>query len=174
VNLDGLGVDWPIRVFLLYPDAFGIVSALFDNNIMSDFVGKIPVVFISVSSMENNRVRSLHYEADEFLIEPISTDEIVKIIDDSIDLRLQSDDSHILSIGDLTLNRETLVVMWRNTKVPLYPLQVRILEHLMLNPGRTIERTDLLNSVWRGDTSIECTTDSTCRLRSISGNGFGR
>ena len=45
--------------------------------------------------------RSLRYKADEFLIEPISIDEIIKIIDDSIDSRLQSDREHILTIGDL-------------------------------------------------------------------------
>jgi DNA-binding response OmpR family regulator len=145
-------------MLLLYPDEFGIVSTLFDRNIMSGLFGKMTVVFISTSSAENNRARSLHYKADEFLIEPISTDEIVKIIDDSICSRLQSDDSHILSIGELTLNRETLVVTYRNTKIPLYPLQVRILEYLMLNPGRLVERIDLFNSVWRGDISMKRTT----------------
>jgi DNA-binding response OmpR family regulator len=145
-------------LLLLYPDEFGIIKELFANNILRGLGDKIPVVFISESSTENNRARSLRYKADEFLIEPISTDEIVKIIDDSISSRLQSDAGHILSIGDLTLNRETLVVTWRNTKIPLYPLQVHILEYLMLNPGRIIERTDLLNNVWRGDISIERTT----------------
>jgi len=77
--------------------------------------------------------RSLHYQADEFLIEPISVEEIAKIIDDSIDSRLRSDREHILSIDDLVLNKETLIVTWRNKKLPLYPLQVHILEFLMQN-----------------------------------------
>jgi two-component system phosphate regulon response regulator PhoB len=147
-------------ILLLYPDEFGIIRELFANNIMSGLCDKIPVVLISTSSTENNRARSLHYKADEFLIEPISTDEIAKIIGDSISSRLQSDDDgHVLSIGDLILNRETLIVIWRNKKIPLYPLQVHILEYLMLYPGRTIERIELLNNVWRrGSTSIEYTT----------------
>jgi DNA-binding response OmpR family regulator len=87
---------------------------------MPDLAGEIPVVFISTSATENNMVRSLHYQANEFLIEPISVDEIAKIIDDSIDSRLQSDRKHILVIGDPVLNKETLVVTWRNKKLTLY------------------------------------------------------
>jgi hypothetical protein len=62
-------------------------------------------VFISSSAAENNMARPLHYQADECLIESISIDEIVKIIDNSIDSRLQSDRKHILAIGDLLLNK---------------------------------------------------------------------
>ena len=74
-------------VLLLFPDEFGIVSQLFDKNIMAGLAGKTRVVFISTSPTENNKARSLRYKADEFLIEPISTDEIAKIIDDSIEAR---------------------------------------------------------------------------------------
>jgi DNA-binding response OmpR family regulator len=69
-------------ILLLYPDEFGIVEELFNNDIISHLYGKMPVVFISSSPTENNKARSLAYKADDFLIEPISTDEIVKIIDD--------------------------------------------------------------------------------------------
>jgi len=145
-------------ILLLYPDGFAIIEELFANKMMSGLDDKIQVVFISTSSAENNRVRLLHYKADEFLIEPISIEEIVKIIDESIGWRPRSDDGHVLSIGDLTLNRETLIVTWRNKKIPLYPLQVRILELLMLNPGRTIGRGDLLDSFWSTGITVERTT----------------
>jgi DNA-binding response OmpR family regulator len=147
-----------VAIFLLFPDEFGIISELFDENIMSDVVGKVPVVFISSSSTENNRTRSLHYKADEFLIEPISTVEIATIIDDSIDSRLQSDSEHVLVMGDLVLNKETLIATWRNKKLPLHPLQVHILEFLMLNPRRAITRMELLKNVWHTDTYIEDST----------------
>ena len=71
-------------ILLLFPDEFGIINELFDKkNAVPNFVGGVPLVFISSSATENNMARSLHYQADEFLIEPISVDEIVKIIDSS-------------------------------------------------------------------------------------------
>jgi DNA-binding response OmpR family regulator len=145
-------------IFLLFPDEFGIVNELLEKNIMSDLGGKTLVVFISTSPTENNRARLLYCEADEFLIEPISTEEIAKIIENSIDSRLQSDREHVLVIGDLVLNKETLIVTWRNKKLPLYPLQVHILEFLMQNPRRPITRMELLSNVWSKDTDIEDVT----------------
>jgi len=145
-------------VLLLFPDEFGIVSELFDKNIMADLAGKTRVVFISTSPIENNKARSLRYKANEFLIEPISADEIARIIDDSIGAHLQSDREHILTIGDLSLNKETLIVTWRNKKLPLHPLQVQLLEFLMLNPRRPITRMELLNNLWNTNTGIELVT----------------
>ena len=145
-------------VLLLFPDEFRIVSQLFDKKIMAGLAGKTRVVFISTSPTENDKARSLRYKADEFLIEPVSIDEITEIIDDSIGAHVQSDREHILTIGDLALNKETLIVTWRNKKLPLHPLQVQLLEFLMLNPRRPITRMELLNNVWNTNTSIELVT----------------
>ena len=145
-------------ILLLFPDEFGIINQLLDKDAMPNLVGGMPVVLISSSATENNIARSLHYQADEFLIEPISVDEIVKTIDSSIDSRLQSDRKHILAIGDLVLNKETLIVTWRNKKLALYPQQVRLLEFLMINPKRPITRMELLNNIWNADTYIDSRT----------------
>jgi DNA-binding response OmpR family regulator len=142
-------------ILLLFPDEFGIISQLFEKSTLYNLSGKIPVVFISTSPTENNMARSLHYKADEFLIEPISTDEIYKIINDSIGSSPQHDREHVLAIGDLVLNKETLSVTWRNKRLLLYPQQVRLLEFLMLNPGRPISRMELLSNVWGADIDIE-------------------
>ncbi len=147
-------------ILLLFPDEFGVINQLFEKNAAPDFVSEIPVVFISTSAIENSMARSLHYRANEFLIEPISVDEIAKIIDDSIDSRFKSDRKHVLVVGDVVLNKETLVVTWRNKNLMLYPQQVHLLEFLMLNPKRPITRMELLNNVWSkgiyiGDRTID-------------------
>jgi len=145
-------------ILLLFPDELGIINELFDTNAIPNPAGGMPVVFIASSATENNMARSLHHQADEFLIEPISVDEIAKIIDDSIDSRLRSDRKHVLVIGDIVLNKETLVVTWRNKKLPLYPQQVHLLEFLMRNPKRPITRMELLNNIWNTDTYIDSRT----------------
>jgi DNA-binding response OmpR family regulator len=137
-----------VAVFLLFPDKFGIVDKLLCDGIIRGFNGGVPIVFISTSPVENNKARSCNYKATEFLIEPVSTDEIVKIVNDSIVLRFKSERKHILAIGDLALNTETLIVTWRDKRLPLYPLQVRLLEFLMMNRRRPITRMELLNTVW--------------------------
>ena len=142
-------------ILLLFPDEFGVINVLFEEDIMSRVSDNVPIVFISTSPVENNKARSCNYKADEFLIEPVSTDEIVKIINDSIASRLKSEREHILAIGDLVLNTETLIVTWRNKRLPFYPLQVHLLEFLMMNPRRPITRTELLNTVWIKKVNID-------------------
>lgn len=145
-------------VIVLFPDEFGIAGQLFEKDIRPILADDMRVVFISTSTTENNRARSFYYCADEFLIEPISVGEIAKIIDDLIDSRPRGDEEFILEIGDLVLNMETLVVTWRNKRLMLYPRQVRILEFLMRNHGRTITRTELLNNVWSTGVNMEDST----------------
>ena len=132
-----IGGESIVAILLLFPDEFGVISVLFEEDIMSCAGDNIPIVFISTSPVENNMARSRNYKADEFLIEPVSTDEIVKIINDSIASRLKSERKHILAIGDLVLNTETLIVTWRNKRLPFYPLQVRLLEFLMMKSQAT-------------------------------------
>ena len=147
--------DKIIAVLLLYPDEFGVIDELFDSNVISGLFGTVPVVLISSSPAENNRARSLHYGADEFLIEPIASKEIFNIIYVLNRSSLQNNSHKILAIGDLALHRASLTVTLRHMKLPLHPLQVRILEFLMRNPGRTFTRREISNSVWRTDISIE-------------------
>ena len=58
-------------------------------------------------------------------------------------------------MGDLVLNTETLIVTWRNKKLPLHPLQVCLLEFLMRNPKRPITRMELLNNILGTDIYID-------------------
>jgi DNA-binding response OmpR family regulator len=139
-------------ILLLYPDEYGIISEIFDPIIMNGG-HTAPIIFISSSLDDNNNLRTLRYEADEFLIEPVSTLDILQAIDGFS--RGQHDLSSVLSIGDLALDRIAMTVTLRNTKLPLQPIQARILELLMLNPGRVFTRQQIANGIWGIDGSID-------------------
>jgi DNA-binding response OmpR family regulator len=144
-----------ISIILLYPDVFKIVAKLYDQKVIDCFFGKIPVVFISSVQADNKRVRSLCYKADEFLIEPVSSCELSAIISDASRLAIHNDNRSALTIGDIVLDRLLLTVTVRNIKLHLCPVPVRILEILMLNPGRTFTRHEILNRIWSEDSTID-------------------
>jgi two-component system phosphate regulon response regulator PhoB len=127
----------------------------------------VSVIFVSSSPADNDRLRSLHYKADEFLIEPVSARDMREIID-GLSIR-QGDRRKVLAIGDLTLDRTSLTVTLRSVKLRLHPIQVRILEFLMLNPGRAFTRRQIKNGIWRDDESIdERTIDvNVARIRDV-------
>ena len=142
-----------ISVLLLYPDGYELIKEIFDCDIIKDDGFLAPIIFISSSSVDNERLRSLNYKADEFLIEPVSARDILEIIGGlSIS---QVDRRKVLAIGDLTLDRTSLTVSLRSVKLRLHPIQVRVLEFLMLNPGRAFTRQQIKSGIWGEDDSID-------------------
>ena len=145
--------DKIISILLLYPDEYGVIKEIFDYDMINGADYTVPIIFISSSPGDNNTLRTLHYEADEFLIEPISALDVLQVID--VFSMSQHDRSSVLSIGDLALDRISMTVTLRNTKLPLQPIQARILELLMLNPGRVFTRQQIANGIWGIDGSID-------------------
>lgn len=142
-------------ILLLYPDASEFIDEFFASKIISGTTGKVPVVLISSSSAENSRARSLRYKADEFLIEPISPCEIMNLLNSSFGSLFRTESRDILAIGDLALDRTSMTATLRGVKLPLYPIQVRILELLMLNPGRAFTRQEISDGIWSEVRSID-------------------
>ena len=137
-----------VAFILLYPDSCEIVGELYNRQLTSSYRDQGEIILISSNPTENSRARSLHYQADEFLIEPISPSELLDIIDQAARSSVSNEDSHVLAIGDLVLNRTSLTVALRNMNLRLFPVQVRILEFLMLNPGRVFTRQEISTSIW--------------------------
>jgi two-component system, OmpR family, phosphate regulon response regulator PhoB len=68
---------------------------------------------------------------------------------------LPNDSLQFLTIGDLGLDRATLVVTLRDSKLLLHPIQVRILEFLMLNPGHAFTRKEIVRNIWSVDNPVD-------------------
>ena len=144
-----------VTLILLYPDSCGIVEEICNRQLTSSYRDQGRIIFISSNSTENGRARSLQYQADEFLIEPISTIELLYIIDQAARSPVSNEDGRVLTIGDLVLNRTSLTVSLRNIKLRLFPVQVRILEFLMINPGHVFTRQEISTSIWGRSGSVD-------------------
>ena len=108
---------------------------------------------MGADQVDNERLRSLRYEGDEFLIELVSARDILEIIDGR-SMR-QGNRGKVLAIGDITLDRTSLTVSLRSVKLRLHPIQVRVLEFLMLNPGRAFTRKQIKNRIWGEEDSVD-------------------
>lgn len=139
-----------IAILLLCPDESGVMNDLFVNDRIDQVIDRCLTVLISSSSAENAHVRSLNYRADEFLIEPISFGEVIALIENRV-----VEDRKLLEIGDLVLDRTSLTVTLRNVELPLQPVQVRVLEFLMLRYGRACTRSELSNGIWSADCPVD-------------------
>jgi DNA-binding response OmpR family regulator len=67
----------------------------------------------------------------------------------------------VLSFADLTLEQDTYEVRRGRRLIELSPTESRLLRYLMLNPGRVLTRTQLLDHVWDYDFGGSSTVVST-------------
>jgi two-component system OmpR family response regulator len=107
-----------------------------------------PVLFLTALGAVSDRVAGLEGGADDYLVKPFSFAELnarVNALGRRPPLR---DDQPVLSIGSLTLDRLRRSVKRGETAIDLQPREFQILETLLLNIGRVVTRTMLLEQVW--------------------------
>lgn len=107
-----------------------------------------PVLLLTAMDAIQDRVAGLEGGADDYLVKPFSFEELnarVNALGRRPPIR---EEETTLGIADLTLDRLRRVVKRGDHVVDLQPREFRLLEELMLNSGRVVTRTMLLERVW--------------------------
>jgi two-component system OmpR family response regulator len=107
-----------------------------------------PVLMLTAMGAIADRVAGLEGGADDYLVKPFSFAELnarVNALGRRPPLR---EEETVLIVADLTLDRLRRAVRRGETNVDLQPREFRLLEELMLNAGRVVTRTMLLERVW--------------------------
>ena len=109
---------------------------------------RLPVIMLTAQGEEANGVRSLSAGADDYLVKPFSTPEFVARIRALLRRAKPQVLSSVLSVNDLVLDREQHRVYRNGRPLHVGPTEYRLLEFLMMSPGRVFSREQLLNNVW--------------------------
>jgi two-component system KDP operon response regulator KdpE len=123
-------------------DGFGVLQALRPAT-------RAAVIVVSVMPGEKDKVRALDLGADDYLVKPFGTDELVARI--RAVLRRQVDVSAgepVVRAGDLEIDlaRRSVTVGSRNVK--LTPTEYELLRYLALHAGKPVTHSTLLRQVW--------------------------
>lgn len=156
------GYDAAIVVFML-PDRTGIsfVQAVRGQG------SALPIVMITASQVSSNVVRALDAGVDDCLTLPYSVDELLARLR-ALLRRGKAGSSTDLIMGDVLVDRLKREVRVRERAVRVTPKEFALLEYLLLNSGRVVTRTALLEQVWdiRYDASSNVVDVHVGRLRS--------
>lgn len=116
---------------------------------------RLPVIMLTARGEESDRVRGLETGADDYVIKPFSVPELMARVNALLRRTKPDHLAELLVFGDLALDRRARRVHRGEKELHLGPTEFRLLEFLMLAPGRVFARSQLLDGVWGRDTYID-------------------
>ncbi|MBV8979843.1 MAG: response regulator transcription factor [Acidimicrobiia bacterium] len=135
-----------------------------------------PILMISGRASETDVIAALEAGADDYLIKPFGTAELVARIRAALRRTTPMEEGDALvGAGLLTLSPGRHRAWLRGQALDLLDKEFALLEALLRNPDRVVTRAALIREVWRGDTSVtNKALDATVRrLRQKLGEAAG-
>ena len=113
---------------------------------------QIPVLFLTARDATDDKVSGLTIGGDDYVTKPFSLEEVIARL--RAVLRRQaaapSDDGR-LRYADLVLDEDAHEVVRAERVLELTPTEFALLRYLMLNAGRVVSKTQILDHVWSYD-----------------------
>lgn len=150
---DEYGGDFDVAILdVMMPgiDGFQVCKELRSRN------GGIGIIMLSAKTQEMDKVTGLMLGADDYVTKPFSPSELLARVD-SLYRRVAMANSgpeanfkEELVSGEFVLNLRNRSLTKSGRDVELTQVEFQIMEYFFSNPGKTLDRTDILSHVWGG------------------------
>ena len=115
----------------------------------------VPIIMLTARGDEADRVAGLDAGADDYLVKPFSTKEMLARIRAVLRRRAPEQSGGAVTIGGLTLDTATHRVTFQEQPLKLGPTEFKLLQYLMSHAERVHSRGQLLDKVWGDHVFIE-------------------
>jgi two-component system, OmpR family, response regulator len=119
---------------------------------------RVPVIFLTARDATEDKVRGLTVGGDDYVTKPFSIEELVARIRAVLRRHGGGADGSRLALADLELDEDAHEVRRAGEVIELTPTEYRLLRYLLINAGRVLTRTQILDHVWDydfgGDASV--------------------
>lgn len=114
---------------------------------------KVPVVVVSARGHEREKVEALDLEADDYIVKPFGTPELLARIRTALRHGIRSReeikmDMGIVKIADLEIDYEKRNVFLDKQKIHLTPIEYKILALLARHPGKVLTHDYIIKEIW--------------------------
>jgi two-component system OmpR family response regulator len=111
-----------------------------------------PVIFLTARDATEDKVHGLTLGGDDYVTKPFSVEELVARVRavlrrNGIDTAKDS----LISFADLELDEDAHEVRRAGTPIDMTPTEYRLLRYLLVNAGRVLTRSQILDHVWQYD-----------------------
>jgi two-component system, OmpR family, KDP operon response regulator KdpE len=110
---------------------------------------EVPVVVLTVRDQLDDKVGALNAGADDYVVKPFEPEEL--LARSRAHLRRtpeRTPATSAITVGPLTVDLALRQVRLDGEPVSVTPIEYRLLEVLVANPGRLMTREELLDAVW--------------------------
>lgn len=105
------------------------------------------IIFLTALSDEGSEVKGLETGADDYLTKPVSPKILVSKVN-ALFRRMNKEDTGLLQIGDLKIDREKYIINYMGNNIILARKEFELLALLASKPGKVFLRNEILNQVW--------------------------
>ncbi|MGH6645778.1 two-component system response regulator KdpE [Aquabacterium sp.] len=111
---------------------------------------EIPVIVLSARSTEQDKILALDAGADDYLVKPFGTGELLARVRSQLRRHQRGQDQQgpIITFGDTTIDQARRVVERQGQALHLTPIEYRLLVHLAHHVDRVLTHRQLLVSLW--------------------------
>lgn len=115
----------------------------------------VPIIMLTARGDEVDRVAGLDAGADDYIVKPFSTKELLARVRSVLRRRAPEQVGGVVSIGALSLDASTYRVSFNDQMLKLGPTEFKLLHYLMNHVERVHSRSQLLDKVWGDHVFIE-------------------
>lgn len=112
---------------------------------------KVPIIMLTARSEEADELQGFNLGVDEYISKPFSPKILTARVDAIIRRTYQIDSGEILTIGNLSVNKEAHTVTVDGEPVELSIKEYELLIYFLDNKGVALSRERILNNVWNYD-----------------------
>ena len=112
---------------------------------------KVPVLFLTARDAVDDKVRGLTLGGDDYVTKPFSLEEVVARVQVVLRRAGVSAGSSKLVLADLEMDDDAHVVRRAGQTIELSPTEYKLLRFLLVNAGRVLSRSQILDHVWQYD-----------------------
>ena len=108
---------------------------------------KTPIIVLSAVADEMNKVLLLEIGADDYIVKPFGSRELLARIR-AVLRRSSQERAKVIHFGEVEIDLARRAVSFKNLGVRLTPAEYNLLCFFVQNPDRVLSRDVILNSVW--------------------------
>lgn len=117
---------------------------------------EFPVIMLSAKSEEVDKIMGLNMGADDYVTKPFTPLELLARVNSHLRryskylsaLKEEGGRDHIYTIGGLELNEDAVEVTVDGEAVKLTPMEFKIVQLLIKNPGRVFSADEIYERIW--------------------------